>query len=156
MIGEKEGDGPRGSESSAMMLVRAVSGMDASSPSVCRVGNHERPVEHVLKAQAGVGPALSGIWSTDHYSSYARWVEVLCNFFITRRMCSTLWGERERGIVVGVYVSSHRKLIGHSGCCRSLVSCPAPPPPHVGKIEGRRVWKIALLLRVSPQECLRS
>ena len=33
--------------------------------------------------------------------------------------CSTLWGERERGSVVGVYVSSHRKLIGHIGCCRS-------------------------------------
>ena len=30
--------------------------------------------------------------------------------------CSTLWGERERDSVVGVYVSSHRKLIG---CCRS-------------------------------------
>ena len=35
--------------------------------------------------------------------------------------CSTLWGERERGSVVGmgVYVSSHRKLIGHIGCCCS-------------------------------------
>ena len=35
--------------------------------------------------------------------------------------CSTLWGERERGSVVGmgVYVSSHRKLIGHFGCCCS-------------------------------------
>ena len=33
---------------------------------------------------------------------------------LTRRMCSTLWGERERGSVVGVYVSSHRKLIGHT------------------------------------------
>ena len=33
--------------------------------------------------------------------------------------CSTLWGERERGSVVGVYVSSHRKLIGHIGCCRT-------------------------------------
>ena len=33
--------------------------------------------------------------------------------------CSTLWGEREQGSMVGVYVSSHRKLIGHIGCCRS-------------------------------------
>ena len=33
--------------------------------------------------------------------------------------CSTLWGERERGTVVGVYVSSHWKLIGHIRCCRS-------------------------------------
>ena len=30
-----------------------------------------------------------------------------------------LWGESERGSMVGVYVSSHRKLIGHIGCCRS-------------------------------------
>ena len=30
-----------------------------------------------------------------------------------------------------------------------LVSCPAPPPRPVGKIEGRRVWKIALLLSLS-------
>ena len=37
--------------------------------------------------------------------------------------CSTLWGERERGTVYGGRirrrVSSHRKLIGHIGCCRS-------------------------------------
>ena len=33
--------------------------------------------------------------------------------------CSTLWGERERGSVVGIYVSSHWNLIGHIGCCRS-------------------------------------
>ena len=38
---------------------------------------------------------------------------------LTRRMCSTLWGERERGSVVGVNISSHRKLIGYIGYCRS-------------------------------------
>ena len=42
----------------------------------------------------------------------------VCSFIFAQKRF-TLWGERERGSVVGVYVSSHRKLIGHIGCCRT-------------------------------------
>ena len=34
--------------------------------------------------------------------------------------CSALWASVSEALcMVGVYVSSHRKLIGHIGCCRS-------------------------------------
>ena len=39
---------------------------------------------------------------------------------ITLGECSALWASvSEAPCMVGVYVSSHRKLIGHIGCCRS-------------------------------------
>ena len=53
-----------------------------------------------------------------HYIMYIYRVLYTYHIYILGE-CSTLWGERERGSVVGVYVSSHRKLIRHIGCCRS-------------------------------------
>ena len=46
----------------------------------------------------------------------------LFTFIILLGECSALWASVSEALCmvpVGVYVSSHRKLIGHIGCCRS-------------------------------------
>ena len=85
-----------------------------------------------MKSAAVVGqmnvtiPAARGGWTHARdrilckSSSYSQLLKKTIFNSILLGECSALWASVSEALcMVGVYVSSHRKLIGHIGCCRS-------------------------------------
>ena len=64
---------------------------------------------------------LARVYSYIHAGMASKRPRPITSFFqsAAKKLKASEWGERERGSVVGVYVSSHRKLIGNIRCCRS-------------------------------------